>query len=133
MSTVFVLAVAEVHGVPVHDIERRRTLLLTIQLGDTVVSIMEQAAGRTGPYRGRQFTKAVPLSTIRRINKVLGRNFVTKYGTKQGIIVIGRLAPFGVGAAIGGVGSALAGRGVIGGARRAFGPAPAQFPPSVQI
>jgi len=69
------------------------------------VSIVEQAAGRTGPYCGRQFTKAELLSTIGRINNVRGTNFVTKYGTTRGIVVIGRLAPFGIGAAVGGVSS----------------------------
>jgi hypothetical protein len=61
------------------------------------------------------------------VNKVLGRWFVTKYGTKQGIFVIGRLAPFGIGAGIGGAGNALFGRTVISGARPAFGPAPEDF------
>lgn len=44
----------------------------------------------------------MPLETLRQINKVLGPNFVTKYGTKQGIIVLGRIAPLGIGAVIGG-------------------------------
>ncbi len=35
------------------------------------------------------------MATLRQINSVLGKNFVTKYGTKQGIIVLGRVAPFG--------------------------------------
>ncbi|MFI7517479.1 hypothetical protein ACIBVK_28680 [Micromonospora echinofusca] len=32
----------------------------------------------------------------------LGRNFITKYGAKQGILVLGQAAPFGIGAVIGG-------------------------------
>jgi hypothetical protein len=44
----------------------------------------------------------VPTATLRQINSVLGKNFITKYGTKQGIIVLGRVVPFGIGAVIGG-------------------------------
>ena len=121
-SALFILAVAEVHGVWIDDLERRRTLLLAVLLGDSGASFVEKAAGRTGKHWGRLLTEAIPMSTITKVNKVLGRWFVTKYGTKQGILVIGRLAPFGIGAGIGGAGNALLGRTVVAGARRAFGP-----------
>ncbi|MEU3081131.1 MULTISPECIES: hypothetical protein [Streptomyces] len=72
----------------------------------------------------------MPTATLRQINKVLGRNFVTKYGTRQGIVVLGRVAPFGIGAVISpGANAALASL-VVRAGRRAFGPAPAQWPPS---
>jgi hypothetical protein len=121
-TALFILAVAEVHGVWIDDLERRRTLLLTVLLGDSGASFVEKAAGRTGKHWGKLLTEAIPISTITKVNKVLGRWFVTKYGTKQGILVIGRLVPFGIGAGIGGAGNALFGRTVIAGARRAFGP-----------
>jgi hypothetical protein len=127
-SALLSLAVAEIHGLEIEDLERRRTLLLTVLLGDSGVKVVEKAAARTGAHWGRKVTNQVSMETIRRINSVLGRHFVTKYGTKQGIIVIGRLAPFGIGAAIGGGGNALLGRGVVTGTRRAFGPAPAILP-----
>jgi hypothetical protein len=44
-------------------------------------------------------------ATIRSINRTLGANFVTKYGTKRGIIAIGKVAPFGFGLVIGAGGS----------------------------
>jgi hypothetical protein len=121
-SALFILAVAEVHGVWIDDLEPRRTLLLTVLLGDSGATFVEKAAGRTGKHWGRLLTEAIPMSTISKVNKVLGRWFVRKYGTKQGILVIGRLAPFGIGAGIGGAGNALLGRTVVAGARRAFGP-----------
>jgi hypothetical protein len=74
-------------------------------------------------------TQAVPIETVRRINGVLGQNFVTKYGTKQGIIVIGKMAPFGFGAAIGGTGNAVMARMAIKAARSAFGPPPGEPAP----
>jgi hypothetical protein len=121
-SALFVLAVAQVHGVWIDDRDRRRTLLLTVLLGNSGASFVEKAAGRTGKHWGRLVTEAIPTSTITKVNKVLGRWFVTKYGTKQGILVIGRLAPFGIGAGIGGAGNALLGRTVVAGVQRAFGP-----------
>jgi len=122
VSTLFILAVAEVHGVRIDDPERRRILVLTVLLGDSGAHFVEKAAGRTGKHWGKLLTDAIPMPTIIKINKHLGAQFITKYGTKRGIIVLGRLAPFGIGALIGGAGNAVFGRTVVAGARRAFGP-----------
>lgn len=55
----------------------------------------------------------------------MGKNFVTKYGAKQGILVLGKVVPFGVGAAaIGITGNAAMSRMVIRTTRSAFGPLP---------
>lgn len=59
---------------------------------------------------------------------VLGKNFITKYGTKQGVIVLGRVAPFGIGAVIGGGANAALAALAVRAARRAFGPAPESWP-----
>ena len=127
-SALLSLAVAEIHGITIDDVERRRTLLLAVLLGDSGVKVIEKTAQRTGQHWGRKITSQVSMETIRRLNRVLGHNFITKYGTKQGIIVIGRLAPFGIGAAIGGGGNALLGGGVVASTRRAFGPHPLELP-----
>lgn len=127
-SAVFVLAVAEVHGVRVDELERRRTLVMAVLLGNGGSSFIQKAAGRTGPYWGRSLVKAIPMTTVDAINRVLGPCFVTKFGTKQGILVLGRELPFGIGAVIGGGGNAVLGRATIAAARRAFGPAPDAFP-----
>ncbi len=127
-SALFCLAVAEVHGVQVDELERRRTLLLAVLMGDGGSKLVQKLAGRTGPYWARSVTNKVPMSTINAINKVLGPRFVTKYGTKQGVLVLGRHLPLGMGAAIGAGGNALLGRTTIAGARHAFGPAPEAWP-----
>ncbi|GAA5520038.1 hypothetical protein Lsed01_02499 [Demequina sediminis] len=118
------LAIAEVHDIRIDDIERRRTLVLAMMLGESGPKLVQKMAGRTGAHLGRKVTNSIPIETIRAINKVLGHNFVTRYGTKQGIVVIGRIAPLGIGAAIGGAGNGLMAWGVTKGARAAFGPAP---------
>lgn len=127
-SACFVLAVAEVHGVRVDDLNRRRTLLVAILLGNSGATFVQEAAGRTAPHWGRMIVKGIPMSAIRNANKVLGRNFVTKFGTKQGVLVLGRSVPFGLGALIGSAGNAALGRTTIAAARTAFGPAPAARP-----
>jgi hypothetical protein len=66
----------------------------------------------------------VPPSKLLQINKVLGRNFVTKYGTRQGINVPGRIIPFGIGAVIGGAANLALAETTIRASRRAFGPPP---------
>ncbi|WP_440900083.1 hypothetical protein, partial [Actinosynnema sp.] len=59
---------------------------------------------------------------------VPGRNSITGYGTKQGIVVLGRAAPFGIGAVIGGGADAAAAAPTVRAAGHAFGPAPQSGP-----
>jgi hypothetical protein len=87
--------------------------VLMVLAGGGGSTFFSKAASRTGPHLGKIVTNAVPLSTIRSINKVLGAHFITKYGTKRGIIAIGKVAPFGVGFAIGAGGNLVMARGVI--------------------
>ncbi|HEX5568366.1 MAG TPA: hypothetical protein VFY14_15825, partial [Streptomyces sp.] len=82
----------------------------------------------TGQHWGRQIVAKVPAETLRQVNKILGRNFITKYGTKQGIIVLGRVAPFGIGAVIGGGANAAIATLTVKASRRAFGPPPTSWP-----
>lgn len=127
-SAIFCLAVADVHGISIEDLERRRTLLLAVLMGDAGSRVVQKVAGRTGPYWGKSIAGGVSQLSIDKINKMLGRHFITRYGTKQGVLVLGRHLPVGIGAAIGAGGNALLGRTTITGARRAFGPAPQTWP-----
>ncbi|MGB9281087.1 MAG: hypothetical protein WCB57_13545 [Pseudonocardiaceae bacterium] len=126
-TALFVLAIAEVHGVRVEELERRRTLVLAIALGDNGAMLVEKMTGRTGEHWGELLPDAIPMSSITAINKTLGRWFLTRYGRKQGILALGRIAPFGIGAAIGAAGNRAFGRGVVDTSRRVFGPPPAGF------
>ncbi|MDX5568192.1 hypothetical protein PYK79_39600 [Streptomyces sp. ID05-04B] len=98
-----------------------------IMLGGSGSTTITKVAERTGQHWGRQVVAKVPVETLRQINKVLGRNFVTKYGTKQGIIVLGRVAPFGIGAVIGGGANAAMATLAVRAGRRAFGPPPTSW------
>lgn len=131
LSALFALSIAEVHGVPIDEIERRRTIVMGILLGGTGTSTITKVAERTGQHWATQIVAKVPGETLRQINKILGKNFVTKYGTKQGIIVLGRVAPFGIGAVIGGGANAALAALAVRAGRRAFGPPPASWPPQI--
>lgn len=128
LSALFALSVAEVHGVPIDEVERRRTIVMGIMLGGGGSATISKVAERTGQHWGRQVVAKVPVETLRQINRVLGKNFVTKYGTKQGIIVLGRVAPFGIGAVIGGGANAALATLAVRAGRRAFGPPPESWP-----
>jgi hypothetical protein len=127
-SALFCLAVSEVHGVQIHDLERRRTLLMGVLMGNGGSRFVEKVAGRTGTYWAKSLVKAIPMARIDAVNKVLGPRFITKYGTKQGVLVLGRDLPFGIGAVIGAGGNAALGRMAVSGTRRAFGPPPQDWP-----
>ena len=127
LSALFALSVAEVHGIPIAEVERRRTIVMGIMLGGSGSSTIAKVAERTGQHWGRQIVARVPIETLRQINKILGPNFVTKYGTKQGIIVLGRAAPFGIGAAIGGGANAAMATLTVRASRRAFGAPPTSW------
>jgi hypothetical protein len=126
-TALFALAVAEAHGIRIAEAERRRTLVLAIVLGDNGAMLVEKLAGRTGQHWADLLPEAIPLSSITAINQTLGRWFLRRYGRKQGMLAIGRLAPLGIGAVIGAAGNRAFGRTVVMTSRRVFGPPPAGF------
>lgn len=124
-TVLYILARGEVQGIKTEDIERRRTLVMAVMLGDAGAKGIGKVAERTGQHWARHVVRGIPQANISAVNKVLGRYFVTKYGTKKGIIVLGRVVPFGIGAAIGGAANGLFSQGIIVASHRAFG-APSQ-------
>lgn len=127
-TALLVLTYAAIHDLDVDDLERRRALFYGVALGNAGSVAVEKIAGRTGPHWAKSAVNAVSKDTLAKINGVLGPHFVTKYGTRRGVLVLGRVAPFGVGAAIGAGGNAAFGQLTIRTARRAFGPSPQEWP-----
>ncbi|WP_152192979.1 hypothetical protein [Georgenia satyanarayanai] len=124
-STTFVGAVAHVHGVDVEDVARRRTLLLAALLGEDGARALRGELGVSTLYWGRGLLTRLPLGTVRAVNRGLSRRLVRTVAAKGGAMMLGRLAPFGIGAVVGWfLGRRLAGQ-VVAGARDAFGTAPA--------
>jgi hypothetical protein len=129
-TALYVLAYATIHGIDIRDLERRKLLLYTILLGKSGADLLERLSGRTAPYWARILIGLIDPGQLRAINKVLGRNVLTKYGTQQGILVLGRAIPFWIGAGIGGAGNAGLGYLTVRSTRKAFGPPPTAWIPA---
>jgi hypothetical protein len=138
-SALYTLSVAEIHGLSVEDIERRRLLVMSVLVGNSAATTtLEPLIGRSAPYWGRLIVKAIPMSTINKANKLLGPRFVTKYGAKQGVVVLGVQVPFFIGAALGAGGNGLFGWFIVNAARKILGPPPESWdeldaPPAVSM
>lgn len=125
LSILYVLSTAEIYGVDVEDHERRRFLVLTALLGNSGTSTVTQALGKkTVPYWSKTIINSIPMDAIKAANKVLGPRFITKYGTKQGLLVLGKQLPLALGAAVGAGGNATFGYFVIRSTKRLLGDPP---------
>jgi hypothetical protein len=120
----YVLVVAEIHDALPDDPARVRALVLAVLLGDVSEAVV-RSAGKLGRYWGREFAQGLPTEAIELANSVLGKRFMTRWGTRQGALLLGREFPVLIGAAIGGVGNRVIARKVVGSVvAEAFGPAP---------
>lgn len=127
-SVFYTLAIAEIHGVHPEDIERRRLLVTLVLMGDsTMTSALKPILGKSVPYWGKAIVNKIPMSTINTANKVLGPRFITKYGTKQGVLVLGKQIPLGIGVLIGAGGNHGFGWLIIRTAKKILGPAPGKW------
>jgi len=133
-TAAFVLAVAEVHGIPVQDRERRRYLVLAALVGeDGSVAVKDLlGAGRTS---GAWLAEAelLPLPVVSQLNSKMTQYFIKKYAIKRTAMAFGKLLPVGIGAAVGGGGNRLIGKRIVQNARAAFGPAPARWPVTLHV
>lgn len=82
------------------DFEDEFILVLGIWAG---VVLPEKAAVAKGEKISvKHFDKHITDRIRNRMNQKIGRKLITKYGSKRGGAVLGRLVPFGVGAVVGG-------------------------------
>ncbi len=134
-TAMFVLAVAEVHGIPADHRERRRALVLAVLVGDdgkhAVADLL--GTGRTSGAWLSDGAATLPLPAVSQLNSRLLRFFVKKYTLKRGAIAFGKLLPVGIGAVVGGVGNRLMGKKIVGNARTAFGNPPPRWPSSLLV
>lgn len=126
-SSLFTLAVAEVHGIEVEDTARRKALLMATVLGDAGARTVDDLTELDAQAWARALLTTLPIGTVRRVNRVLTGRLLRRQLARQGALGLGRLLPFGVGALIGARGGRALGRTVVASARDAFGPPPAQF------
>lgn len=137
-TALYAQSITEIHGIPVVDRERARTLVMTMMLGNGGQDLIRQFAGQVAggsqtrtAFWGELVTKSLPSAAFASIADRVQKAFVRKFAVTQGTSVVGRAIPFGIGAVIGGGGNHLLGRRVVTSSRSAFGPAPASFPVSL--
>jgi hypothetical protein len=129
-TAMFVLSVAEVHGLPVSDPELRRALVLAVLLGESAEAALTYGAFEA-PHWAQVLGRSSSRDRIAGVNARLARLIMGRFGRRQGALAIGRALPLGIGVGIGAVGNAALARTAITSARKAFGPPPAAFGPRV--
>jgi hypothetical protein len=134
-TAVFVLAVAEVYGIPADHRERRRTLVLAVLVGEDGKNAVADliGPGRTSGSWLAEGAASLPLPAVSQLNSRLMKYFVKRYAFKRGAIAFGKMLPVGVGAVVGGVGNRLMGKKIVGNARSAFGAPPLRWPSTLVV
>lgn len=118
----YTLAVAEVHGVDVREGEHEELLVMTIILGASGTAILSNAVGSGGS--GSLAGRAGLFPGLKEINRRMMSRFVRKFSVKRASLALGKLAPAGLGAAVGGWGNRKLGQTVVETADATFGAPP---------
>ncbi|MGX9787254.1 hypothetical protein [Mycobacterium sp. MMS18-G62] len=134
-TSVYVLALAEVYGIPADHRERRRALVLSVLVGEdskrAVADLL--GPGRTSGAWVSEGAATLPLPAVTQLNSRLMRYFVKRYTLRRGAIAFGKLLPVGIGAVVGGVGNRMMGKKIIANARNAFGNPPSRWPSTLHV
>lgn len=138
-TALFAQSVAEVHGLSIEDPVRARSLVMSLMLGRTGADLVKQFTGQAmgqSPERkafwGEMVSSSIPQVMMGPVADELKKRFLRKFAVNHGASLIGKAAPFGIGAAIGGVGNNIAGRQVVNATRTAFGPTPLVLPQELE-
>lgn len=127
----YTLAVAEVHGVDVRVGEHEELLVMTIMLGASGTAILSNAVSSSGgASAGSLAGRSLQVPGIREVNRRMMSRFARKFAVKRATLAMGKLAPAGIGAAVGGWGNRRLGRTVLDTARTTFGAPPDRWPGS---
>ena len=121
-AVTYVLTVAEIQGIHVVDAERRRALVLSALLGKEGSEAVQGQLGLSTMFWAAQVLMQMPLPTVKSINARLIKRVAKRSAAKGGALALGRLIPFGIGAAIGWSGGRALANQVIEGAQAALGP-----------
>lgn len=114
-----VYSVMRVSGKDFDDDVAERALLLTILSGGSASPAVKQASKKAGgSWASKLLTGGGQQASM--FNKILGRRILTKLGTRQGFMTIGKILPFGVGAVVGGGLNRALGKAMINATRETF-------------
>jgi hypothetical protein len=120
-----VLTIAALHGRDDPSVDERRAWVLAVLIYGSSArdgfarAVKEATTGTAAAADGR-----IPVATLQMANRVMARALARPYGTRRGILALGRLIPIGIGAAVGGTTNYLAVRKLSGHADRFFAKLP---------
>jgi hypothetical protein len=98
-----ILTIAALHGHQRATVEERRAWILSVlAFGEGSTAGFARMAGEVGQDLGRKAVGRIPPAALRAINRKLGRSVLTRFGARRGAVTLGRVLPFGIGAAVGG-------------------------------
>jgi len=128
----YVLGTASLHGVALGELdaagmERRRTLLFGVLLGNSGSKLILNTVQRTGTQWARAIAGSLSMQVLRELNRRLGGLLLRKLAPALGALAVARLVPMGIGAALGGGGNYFLASQIIASTHDAFGDAPAQW------
>ena len=137
-TALYAQAVAELHGVHVHDAETARSMVMAIMLGEEGSQLMNTVLLQTGKAGGVSNKWGMLLGNsssgkMFSVERTIRNMFIRRFLTRQTGALLGRALPFGVGAVVGGGANLTLGKDVVRNTRRAFGDAPAYFPAELMI
>lgn len=126
----YTLSVAEVYGLDVREGEQEELLVMTVMLGASGTAILANAvSAEAGSGAGASLAgRVLRIPGLKEINTRMMHRFVRKFAVKRAGLAMGKLAPAGLGAAIGGWGNRKLGRTVVDTADATFGAPPPHWP-----
>jgi hypothetical protein len=97
-----IFTIAALHGHTEAEVEERTAWVLAVLVfGDAAAASYEALARELGKKAASVATSA----TMKKMNKAMAKKVFKSYGTKKGVLALGKALPFGVGAVFGGASS----------------------------
>ena len=98
-----ILTIAALHGHPDPSVDERRAWVLAVLIygssaRDGFARAINEASTGLSPVSNRRLS----MTTLQTANRVMARSLLRRYGSRRGIIAVGRALPVGIGAVIGG-------------------------------
>jgi hypothetical protein len=128
LTVMYVLSVADIHGLHTEDLERRRLLVVSALVGESLAKgFIEKGVGPVSQHLGGLIVSNLSRDSIKAINKVLGPRFITITGSKTGTLVLSKQVPLLLGAVFGAAGNHVFARLTVRATKKIVGPIPANW------
>ena len=101
-SAEMILTIAAAHGHTEAEVEQRRAWVLSVlAFGDDAAIGFEEVSTKLAAGMTLQAARSGGNSWFQTVNRYLGRKILARWGARRGATVLGKVLPFGIGAAFG--------------------------------